>query len=100
MASVAGHDVRPIPSPRSTSIAHPNCIACCCRNATPTKLYWPLFWEQADLVQPIITPQQRELVPLLANISGVTCERRKNVQMRFGYLVPLRHNKPRDANSS
>ena len=46
-------------------------------------------------MQPLITPQQRELVPLRANISGVTREQRKNVEMRFGYPVPLRHNKPR-----
>jgi hypothetical protein len=60
-----------------------------------TKLYWPIFWEQVDIVQPIVQPQQRELVPLLVNISGVTKEQRKNFQWQFGFPVPLRHNKPR-----
>jgi hypothetical protein len=60
-----------------------------------TKLYWPLFWEQVDIVQPIVQPQQRELLPLLVNISGVTKEQRKNSQWQFGFPVPLRHNKPR-----
>ena len=60
-----------------------------------TKLYWPLFWEQVDLVQPIVQPQQRELLPFLVNISGVTKEQRKNSQWQFGYPVPLKHNRPR-----
>lgn len=60
-----------------------------------TKLYWPLFWEQVDLVQPIIQPQQRELLPFLVNISATTKEQRKNSQWQFGFPVPLRHNRPR-----
>ncbi len=60
-----------------------------------TKLYWPLFWEQVDIVQPIVQPQQRELLPFLVNISGVTREQRKNSQWQFGFPVPLRHNRPR-----
>jgi hypothetical protein len=60
-----------------------------------TKLYWPIFWDQVDLARPIITPQQRELVPLFNNISGVTQEQRKNSQWQFGFPVPLVHNTPR-----
>lgn len=60
-----------------------------------TKLYWPLFWEQVDVVQPIVQPQQRELLPFLVNISSVTKDQRKNSQWQFGFPVPLRHNKPR-----
>ena len=60
-----------------------------------TKLYWPIFWEQVDVVQPIVQPQQRELLPFLVNISGVTKEARKNSQWQFGFPVPLRHNRPR-----
>ncbi|MFN9201647.1 MAG: carboxypeptidase-like regulatory domain-containing protein [Gemmatimonas sp.] len=60
-----------------------------------TKRYWPLFWEQVDIVQPIVQPQQRELLPLLANISATTTEQRKNSQWQFGYPVPLTHNRPR-----
>lgn len=60
-----------------------------------TKLYWPLFWEQVDVVQPIVQPQQRELLPFLVNISATTKEQRKNSQWQFGFPVPLKHNRPR-----
>jgi len=60
-----------------------------------TKLYWPIFWEQVDLIQPILQPQQRALVPFVDNISRVTAEQRKNSQWQFGYPVPLKHNRPR-----
>jgi hypothetical protein len=60
-----------------------------------TKLYWPIFWEQVDLIQPILQPQQRQLVPFVDNISRVTAEQRKNSQWQFGYPVPLTHNRPR-----
>ncbi len=60
-----------------------------------TKLYWPIFWEQVDLIQPILQPQQRQLVPFVDNISRVTAEQRKNSQWQFGYPVPLVHNRPR-----
>lgn len=60
-----------------------------------TKLYWPLFWEQVDVVQPIVTQQQKELVPMLGNISGVTKEQRRNSQWQFGFPVPFKHNRPR-----
>lgn len=60
-----------------------------------TKLYWPIFWEQVDVIQPIIQPQQRQLVPFVDNISRVTAEQRKNSQWQFGYPVPLKHNRPR-----
>ena len=60
-----------------------------------TKLYWPLFWEQVDIVQPIVQPQQRELLPFLLNISAVTTEQRKNSRWNFGFPVPLTHTRPR-----
>jgi hypothetical protein len=60
-----------------------------------TKKYWPLFWEQVDVVQPIVTPTQQELLPFLRNILGVTKAQRKDSQWQFGYPVPLVHNRPR-----
>ncbi len=60
-----------------------------------TKLYWPLFWEQVDIVADIVQPQQRELLPFLDNISRVTKEQRKNTQWSFGFPVPLVHDRPR-----
>jgi hypothetical protein len=60
-----------------------------------TRLYWPLFWDQVDVIQPMITAQQQELLPFVRNILGVTKEQRRNSQWQFGYPVPLVHNKPR-----
>jgi hypothetical protein len=60
-----------------------------------TKLYWPIFWEQIDFIQPIVTPQQRELVPFVDNISRTTKQQRENTFIQFGYPVPLTHNRPR-----
>jgi hypothetical protein len=60
-----------------------------------TKRFWPLFWEQADVVDKIVTPQQKELLPILKSITGVSKEDRKDSQWYFGYPVPMVHNKPK-----
>ena len=60
-----------------------------------TKRYWPLFWEQADIAETILTPQQKELLPFIRNLMQVTKEERKDSQWMFGFPVPLTHNKPR-----
>jgi hypothetical protein len=60
-----------------------------------TKLYWPIFWDQVDVVREIITPQQEELLPFIGNMFRVTKEQRTFSQWAFGYPVPLVHNRPR-----
>ncbi len=60
-----------------------------------TKLYWPIFWEQVDVVSPIVNAQQRELIPLLQSISQITAAQRKGSRWQFGFSVPLVHNRPR-----
>lgn len=64
-----------------------------------TKRYWPLFWEQADVADSIITPQQKDLLPFIRNMTATTREERKNSQWQFGHPVPLVHSKPRVGNN-
>jgi hypothetical protein len=65
-----------------------------------TKKYWPLFWDQVDVVDSIVTVQQKELLPFLKNITQTTKEQRKDSQWYFGWPVPLVHNKPKVGNST
>lgn len=65
-----------------------------------TKRYWPLFWAQADSVNAIVTVQQKELMPMLKNITATTAEDRKDAQWYFGYPVPFVHNKPKVGSSN
>ncbi len=64
-----------------------------------TKRYWPLFWQQADVAEKIITPQQRSLLPFIKNMIEVPQEDRKDSQWQFGYPVPLVPNKPKVGSS-
>ena len=59
------------------------------------KKYWVVFWEQVDVMSPIVSPQQRELLPILKNIASVTKEDRKNSQWYIGFPVPTTYSKPR-----
>lgn len=63
-----------------------------------TKRYWPLFWEQADVADSIITPQQKDLLPFIRSMTQVPKDDRKDSQWQFGHPVPLVHNKPRVGN--
>lgn len=63
-------------------------------NATD-KLYWTIFWEQVDVVAPIMTQVQRELMPMLPRMIAVSAEDRKNSQWQFGYPVTVTHTRPR-----
>jgi hypothetical protein len=60
-----------------------------------TKRYWPLFWEQVDVVETIMTAQQKELLPFIRNMMAVTKSDRKDSQWSFGFAVPLVPNKPK-----
>ncbi len=62
---------------------------------TSDTAYWVIFWNQVDVMMPILTTQQRELLPLLKSISEVTTEQRKHSQWQFGYPIPVVQNKPR-----
>ena len=53
------------------------------------KLYWKIFWEQPEIADSIVTPSQRELIPLFKNMLGVPKEQREHSQYMFGRPVTL-----------
>jgi hypothetical protein len=59
-----------------------------------SKKYWEIFWEQPEVAAAIITPAQRELMPMFARMLETTQEDRKHSQWQFGYPV-LFSDKPK-----
>jgi hypothetical protein len=57
-------------------------------NATE-KLYWKAFWEQPEIAAAIVTPAQRELMPMFKSMLGVPMKEREDSQWRFGHPVTL-----------
>jgi hypothetical protein len=53
------------------------------------KLYWKIFWEQPEVADSIVTPSQRELIPLFKAMLGVPKEQREHSQYMFGRPVTL-----------
>ncbi|HEY9227676.1 MAG TPA: hypothetical protein VIP11_13555, partial [Gemmatimonadaceae bacterium] len=53
------------------------------------KLYWKIFWEQPEIADSLVTPAQRELIPLFKNLLGVPKEQREHSQWQFGRPVTL-----------
>ena len=58
------------------------------------KLYWKVFWEQPDTVGEILTPAQRELMPMVKGMVATTKKEREHSQWQFGHPVTL-VDKPR-----
>jgi hypothetical protein len=64
-------------------------------SATATdKLYWKVFWQQPEIAAAIVTPSQRELMPIMKPLLGTPMKERENSQWRFGHSVTL-VDKPR-----
>src|SRR6266404_4200052 len=63
------------------------------------KTYWKIFWEQPEIVAAIVTPSQRELMPMFKTILGVPMKDREHAQWSFGHPVTL-GGKPKEANSA
>jgi len=61
------------------------------------KEYWKIFWEQPEIADSIITPVQRELIPLMQNLLSVRPEQRKGSRFFFGRPVTLVDTPPRRA---
>jgi hypothetical protein len=59
------------------------------------KAYWKIFWEQPEIADSIITPVQRELIPLMKNLLSVPKENREHSQFIFGNSVKLVDTPPR-----
>ncbi|HEX7018607.1 MAG TPA: hypothetical protein VF159_01245, partial [Gemmatimonadaceae bacterium] len=53
------------------------------------KLYWKTFWEQPEIADSLLTPTQRELMPMLAAMVRTPKQQREHSQFMFGYSVTL-----------
>jgi hypothetical protein len=51
------------------------------------KEYWKIFWRQPEIADSIVTPSQKELLPLLKSIVAVPQQDREHSQWQFGYPV-------------
>jgi hypothetical protein len=51
------------------------------------KLYWKIFWEQPEIAAAIVTPAQRELMPMFKSMLGVPMKEREHSQWQFGFPV-------------
>ncbi|HST06606.1 MAG TPA: hypothetical protein VLJ83_00445, partial [Gemmatimonadaceae bacterium] len=60
------------------------------------KLYWKIFWEQPEIAASIVTPSQRELMPMFKSMLGVPMKDREHSQWQFGNPVTL-SDKPRSS---
>jgi len=60
------------------------------------KEYWRIFWEQPEIAGAIVTPAQRQLIPMLDRILAVPAEERKNSQWQFGEPVKF-SDKPKES---
>jgi len=64
-------------------------------SATSTeKVYWKIFWEQPEIAAEIVTPSQRELMPMFVSMLGVPQEDRKNSRWQFGNPVTFSDGPP------
>jgi hypothetical protein len=60
------------------------------------KKYWKVFWEQPEIAGSIVTPSQRELMPLFKAMLATPMKEREHSQWRFGDPVKLA-DKPKTA---
>jgi hypothetical protein len=51
------------------------------------KLYWKIFWEQPEVAGAVVTPAQRQLMPMFERMLATPMEDRKNSQWQFGNPV-------------
>jgi hypothetical protein len=51
------------------------------------KAYWKIFWEQPEIADSIVTPAQRELMPMFKNMLAVPLKDREHSQWQIGYPV-------------
>jgi hypothetical protein len=51
------------------------------------KQYWKIFWEQPEIAAAIVTPSQRELLPIFKNMLLTPAKQRETARWFFGYSV-------------
>jgi len=55
--------------------------------ATARKAYWKVFWQQPEVAFEVLTPTQRTLMPMLANMVQVPAKEREFAQWYFGHSI-------------
>ena len=58
------------------------------------KEYWKIFWRQPEIADSIVTPSQKELLPLLKGIVAVPQQDREHSQWQFGHPVTFTDQPP------
>ena len=62
------------------------------------KAYWEVFWEQPEVAAALLTPTQRDLMPMLRDMYAVPKPQRKDSQWMFGnevkFVAPARATRP------
>jgi hypothetical protein len=51
------------------------------------KLYWKVFWEQPEIADSVMTPLQRDLMPMLKSMVATPKKQREHSQWQFGFPV-------------
>jgi hypothetical protein len=51
------------------------------------KKYWKVFWQQPEIAAAIVTPSQRELMPMFKTMLGIPMKEREDSQWMFGHPV-------------
>jgi hypothetical protein len=51
------------------------------------KNYWKIFWVQPEIAGAIVTPSQRELMPIFKSMLGIPTKDREHSQWQFGHPV-------------
>jgi hypothetical protein len=62
------------------------------------KQYWKIFWEQPEIAGAIVTPSQRELIPMFKSMLAVPMKERENSQWQFGHPITFA-DKPKEKTS-
>ena len=58
------------------------------------KKYWKIFWEQPEIAAAIVTPSQRELMPMFKSMVATPMKDREHSQWQFGHPITF-VDKPR-----
>ena len=61
------------------------------------KLYWKVFWEQPEIADSVLTPLQRDLMPMLKSMVATPKKQREHSQWQFGFPVKFAPAKPKVA---
>jgi hypothetical protein len=64
-----------------------------------SRKYWEIFWEQPEVAGAIVTPTQRELMPMFGRMLETPREDRKHSQWQFGNPVTFA-DKPKAGNNT